>query len=149
MMFVLSPGFTPELVDAFVLELPVLLGLGYFFAGRTGFEVVFALNAIALGAIKLYTDWPDLGDDLVALGAIAGGAGWLVLAALGRGRVLRPAFLGALPLGAFAIAVGVWKAAHDFYDPLDLLLADAAFVSGVALAVYALRTRLRFLRRGL
>jgi hypothetical protein len=139
--FALSPGITPALTDVFVVELPILLGVGYFLGRRRGFEVVFALNAIALGAVKLYTDWADPPDVVISVAAVASGAGWLLaLANVGAGGVRpRGAFPGAGAIGVFGLAAGAWKAWHDFYDPFDLLLADAALISGLALIAYALR----------
>jgi hypothetical protein len=129
--FMLSPGFTPELTDFFVIELPLAVGLGYLFGRRLGFEIAFAANTLILGLVKLVTDYSDLPDAVVALGAIAAGLAWLLLATqvLRGPRALRTLGWG---LGAFCVLLGVLKL-QDFYDPLDLLLGDALIIAGVAL----------------
>lgn len=127
----LSPGFTPELTDLFVIELPVAVGLGYLLDRKEGFEIAFAANALVLGLVKLVTDYSDVLDAPVFLAAIAGGAGWLLVATgvLERGSTLR---LMGFVLGSTCVLMGLLKL-QDFYDPLDLLLADTLIVTGVAL----------------
>jgi hypothetical protein len=133
-VFLLSPGITPELTDVFVIELPLALAVGYLFGRRTGFEVAFALNALALGVVKLVTDFPDVWDDLVSFSALFGGGLWLVttLRMVDGRSSLRWVSAAA---GLFFVLVGLAKLT-DFYDPFDLLLADAVIVSGIALWVY-------------
>ena len=135
--FLLSPGITPELADAFVIELPVAVGLGYLLARRTGFEVAFALNALALGAIKLVTDYGDLLDAAIALATLAGGGAWLHLA-FRRSPMTETARGLFLLVGATSLVAGLVKL-QDFYDPFDLLLADAAIVAGIAILRHAWR----------
>jgi hypothetical protein len=137
--FALSPGITPEITDAFVLAVPLAIGLGYLLYGRRGVEVAFGLSALALGLVKFATDLPDLWDDLVSLGATLGGAGWVALALrpLPRARALT---VPILLFGIFAILVGGIKL-NDFYDPFDLLLADASILAGVAWLVHLRRER--------
>ncbi len=132
--FLLSPGITPELTDIFVVELPLAVGLGYLLGRRYGFEVLFALNAVALGAVKWYTDYFDLPDVAVALAAIVGGALWLatLVERVPANRARRTAFSVLAPIFALVGAVKLL----DFYDPFDILLADAVIVVAVALWVY-------------
>jgi hypothetical protein len=135
--FALSPGITPELADAFVIELPVAVGLGYLLARRTGFEVAFALNTLVLAAIKLVTDFGDLPDVLIALAALACGGTWAFLAFHGR-WIAGAARAWCVLVGAGSLVAGLVKL-RDFYDPFDLLLADCAIVAGVAVLRYAWR----------
>ncbi len=131
--FLLSPGITPELTDVFVIELPIVLGAGYLFGGRRGFELAFAANAIVLAIVKLVTDYFDPWDDAVALSALVGGGLWVLVRESGgvRGRTSWTVIGLA---GLVAILFGLVKLT-DFYDPFDLLLADAAVVCGIALLV--------------
>jgi len=132
--FLLSPGITPELTDVFVIELPLALAAGYLFGRRTGFEVAFALNTLALGVVKLVTDFPDIWDDIVSVSALLGGGLWLAttLRLLDGRTSLRSVCAVA---GLIFVVAGLAKLT-DFYDPFDLLLADAVIVSGIALWVY-------------
>lgn len=132
--FVLSPGITPMLTDLFVLELPIALGVGFFAARGRGFEIVFAANLLLLGIIKAITDYADLPDLVVAVSGIIGGSVWLELAVR---RVPRERPYGGLlaALGPLLVVVGAIKLT-DFYDPFDLLLADAVIVAGAALWWY-------------
>lgn len=136
--FLLSPGITPELTDAFVLELPLALALGYFAARGYGLELAFLLNLLALGVVKWITDWSDPLDDVVAASALLGGALWLALLH-GRPRRARLRSLLGAVLGPFLVLVGALKLT-DFYDPFDLLLADAVVVAGIALWWYRHRS---------
>jgi hypothetical protein len=133
-VFQLSPGITPELTDIFVIELPLALALGYLLDRRTGFELAFALNAVALGVIKFVTDFSDPWDDLVSLGAVLGGGLWMGITHgwTNHHRALR---IVAVAVGVFALVVGLIKL-DDFYDPFDLLLADSVIASGIALLAY-------------
>ncbi len=137
--FLLSPGITPELTDVFVVELPIVVGLGYLFGKRTGFEIAFALNALALGVVKGVTDYLDLPDVIVAAAAIVGGALWLAVATgqLPPGRARRTVFPVLAPI---FVIVGLSKLT-DFYDPFDILLADAVIVAAAALWTYRVRGR--------
>ncbi len=132
--FDLSPGITPGLVDFFVVEILLAIGLGYAWKRGRGVELAFAANALLLGLIKLGTDYPDFNDDLVSLGAILAGTAFLVRDArpeLGK-RVGRYAF-GLI--GLYAVIIGAIKIAYDFSDPFDLMLATATIVTGVWLVV--------------
>lgn len=128
--FLLSPGITPLLTDLFVLEFPVALGLAYAVRRGSGVELVVALNVVALGLVKLVTDYGDTKDLFVALAGVAGGlvvlSRWLPGPAVGR--ALR--FIERL-VGVLIIPIGLYKAVGDFYDPFDLLLADLIMVAGV------------------
>jgi hypothetical protein len=138
--FLLSPGITPELADAFVIAVPLAVGFGYLLGGRRGFELGVSLAAIVLGAIKLSTDFRDLPDDVVALAAMVGGATWALWATetFRDGRSTR--LLGGI-FGPLVLLVGVIKL-RDFYDPFDLLLADCTILAGAAIWLYS-RRRLR------
>jgi hypothetical protein len=130
MDFRLSPGITPFLADLFVLEIPLALGLAYALRRRPGVELVVALNALGLGAIKLVTDYADVKDIVVALAGIVGGLvllSWFGSAAWRTRGLVRMERVVAVGL----ILVGVFKAVGDFYDPFDLLLSDMIVVSGV------------------
>ena len=131
--FLLSPGITPELTDVFVLELPIVLGAAYLLGGRRGFELAFAANAIVLAIVKLVTDYSDPWDDAVALSALFGGGLWIrVREGGGVSGVAARTVLGLIGIVSFLF--GLVKLT-DFYDPFDLLLADAAIVCGIALLV--------------
>jgi hypothetical protein len=130
MDFRLSPGITPFLADLFVLEIPLALGLAYALRRRPGVELVVALNALGLGAIKLVTDYADVKDIVVAIAGLVGGLvllSWFGSAAWQTRRLVW--FERVVAVGM--ILVGVYKAVGDFYDPFDLLLADMIVVSGV------------------
>jgi hypothetical protein len=133
-VFQLSPGITPELTDAFVIELPLALGTGYLVGRRAGFEFAFALNVLALGLVKFLTDYADPWDDLVSAAAVLGGGFWIptMRGALNGRRLLRSSLAVA---GLVFVVLGVVKLT-DFYDPFDLLLADGVIVAGLALWVY-------------
>jgi hypothetical protein len=135
--FLLSPGITPELADTFVVLVPLVVGLGYLLGKRRGLELAFSGFAVILGGIKLYTDYVDLPDAVVAVLAILGGLLWGLLAtgALPAGRGAR---LAGSVLAPLLVVVGAVKL-RDFYDPFDILLADCAVVAGVALWLYAQR----------
>jgi hypothetical protein len=139
--FNLSPGITPLLTDLFVVELPIAVGLGLVLRGRAGAEIAFALNALALGAIKLVTDYGDRGDWPIIAAALVGGA----LGLLAAGRAPKPSGpitrMAALLVGLGVVGVAAVKILRDFYDPFDVLLADAAAVTGFALIARALGAR--------
>jgi hypothetical protein len=135
--FALSPGITPALVSVFSVELPLVLGLAYvFFRGR-GFEFALALNAIVLGAIKLYTDYSDFYDVLVALAALLPGVVVLAKVVLTERLTVRPLsrpLRGIVVLVAvYAIPFGLLKIFLDFYDPFDTFMAVTAIVAGALL----------------
>ncbi|HEV8049278.1 MAG TPA: hypothetical protein VGP88_01660 [Thermoplasmata archaeon] len=138
--FDLSPGITPALTDVFVVVVPLAVGLGYLLAKRSGFEAAFAVSAIALGAIKVSTDYSDVFDLAVALAAIVGGAVWLWFSVRGRAWNGRVAEAFGWLLGIGSVVVGLLKL-RDFYDPFDILLADATVVAGVAVLVYLREAR--------
>ena len=125
----MSPGITPELVGLFVVELPILVGLAYAMGGRKGVELAFALNAVALGLVKLATDLSDLLDLPVALAGLAGGAAILRAHYDASWMWLPPVLLWKI-LGAAVLLVGAYKILRDFYDPFDLLLGDVCVVAG-------------------
>ncbi len=131
--FVLSPGLTPELTDAFLLELVVAIGVGQLVDRERGVETALALNAIAFALVKLITDWADLPDALVGVAGVLGGAALLL-----RGRLRRPAALGrpwpARLVGAAVLVLGAIKGLGDFYDPFDLTLGMLLVVVGLWLA---------------
>ena len=138
--FVLSPGITPLLTDLFVLELPLALGVAYAWRGGRGFELAIALNAIALGLVKLVTDYGDVGDLPVAVGGLIAGA-LFALEPLKRPDWTRRQSTGLIAVGVVVGLIGIAKAARDFYDPFDLLLADLLMVLGLLLASVALTAR--------
>lgn len=135
--FLLSPGITPALADLFVIAVPLAAGFGYLLWQRRGLEGAFALAALVLGGIKLYTDFPDLPDDVVAGSAILGGVLWGLLST-GAFRVGRGRWIPVAVLGGLIFIVGLIKL-RDFYDPFDLLLADTTILAGVAIWLYARR----------
>lgn len=133
--FSLSPGITPTLTDIFVVELPILLGILYVAAGRRGVEAGFALNAIVLGAIKVYTDLADPWDDAVAIAALVGGL-IVLLPALSAARRRARGSNGPRAVGMVVLFLGVLKIALDFFDPFDVLLADVCVVTGLWLIAW-------------
>lgn len=146
--FLLSPGITPLLTDLFVAELPLAVGLGLIIGRARGAFLALALNAFALAAIKLATDWFDGGDDIVSLGALV--AGLILVGAAARPVVLaRLHRAGWIVGGVLLIGIGGLKVASDFYDPFDLLLADLAVVGGFIAIAYGLAGRASLRRWGL
>ena len=133
--FSLSPGITPTLTDVFVVELPILLGILYVVAGRRGVEAGFALNAIVLGAIKLFTDFADPWDDAVAIAGIVGGLVVLV-PALSAARRSPRGSNGLRAVGMVVLFLGALKIALDFFDPFDVLLADVCVITGLWLIAW-------------
>lgn len=127
--FLLSPGITPQLTDLFVLEFPIAVGFAYFLKGSKGVELVIGLNALVLAVIKIVTDYSDPYDDLVSVAVLAGGLG--VLYPLLVSGAPHLSFGVGVTLGAVVGALGLFKAAGDFYDPFDLLMADMGVVAGL------------------
>ncbi len=132
--FLLSPGITPTITDIFVVEMPIALGLAYLFGGRRGFEAAFLANLFALAAVKLWTDFADLGDDSLTVAALAVGLLWTVRLGRVGDRSMCPG-VGVRVVGVVAIALGIFKIATDPFDPFDILLADAAIVAGASIWV--------------
>jgi hypothetical protein len=131
--FVLSPGITPALISAISIEIPLVLGLGYAFYRNRGFEVAVVLNALALSAIKVYTDYLDFYDMLVAAAGLLSGF------ALG-GTLARPGASLTRPLrglldvvAGYSILLGALKIVTDPYDPFDTFLGAFAVVASVIL----------------
>lgn len=141
--FVLSPGITPELTDLFVVEFPLLLGIGYLWKGGRGVALAFGLNAAALAVSKLVTDFFDLYDALVAGSALLAGLGTVWLTAR-EGPIRSPTLrgLGAAIAVAAVVLCGI-KIRTDFFDPFDLLLADAGLVSGLVVLASLFRASRR------
>ncbi|MCI4350580.1 MAG: hypothetical protein L3K15_03595 [Thermoplasmata archaeon] len=129
--FRLSPGITPFLTDLFVVELPIAVALGFLLGRSRGVFGTLGANALALGAIKVVTDYPDLPDDVVAFAALVAGGFFLLLGLRASARVHRPTPVVAFG-GVLLVAIGVLKIYSDFYDPFDVLLADLTFVAGCA-----------------
>ena len=129
--FQLSPGITPGLTGAVSILVPLALGLGALVAGRRGFAVALGVGAVALGGVKIYTDYTDPPDVLVAVAGMLAGVLWAA-------HEVRPFLFGRLwravggAIGALALVVGAIKL-RDFYDPFDLLLADLVLLGGLAL----------------
>ena len=134
--FNLSPGITPELVGVVVLEFPLLVALLYSLRRDRGVEWAFALNALGLGLVKLGTDYADPGDLAVALSGIFGG---LLLLYRSIGPPMRPSGSAAF-LGVVVAGIGAIKAARDFFDPFDLVLAAVLLAVGAWLAEPWLRS---------
>lgn len=128
--FILSPGITPALVSAVSIELPLAYGLGYVLFRTRGLDLAIVLNALLLGAIKIYTDYPDPYDMLVTAGTLASG---LAMWGLTRGRAWVPSRKERTVLAAvawYAIAAGVLKIVTDPYDPFDTFLSASAIIAG-------------------
>lgn len=128
--FLLSPGITPTITDVFVVELPILLGLAYACFGRRGVVAGFALNGLALGLVKVYTDWSDLLDLVVALAVLAASVA-ILLPLEGPKSTARARSVAVRSLGGVAVLLGLLKIALDFFDPFDVLLADVGVVAGL------------------
>ncbi|MCI4340753.1 MAG: hypothetical protein L3J73_05775 [Thermoplasmata archaeon] len=135
--FNLSPGITPELVGVVVLEFPLLVALLYTIRRDRGVAWAFALNALALGLVKLGTDYADPGDLAVAFAGIFGG---LLLLYHSIDPVPRASRAEAFP-GIVVAGIGTIKAARDFFDPFDLLLAAVLIAVGGWLVEPWLRAR--------
>jgi hypothetical protein len=129
--FHLSPGITPLLTDLFVAAVPLALGIGYLLGRSRGVETALGGSAVALGLVKLFTDYPDLRDDLVAFAALLAGLAFL-------SHAFRPDWSSRIPRllagvgAAVLLLVGAYKIYSDFYDPFDVLLADLTILGGVA-----------------
>ena len=132
--FTLSPGLTPELTEAFLLELLLAIGVAHLLDRTRGLETAIALNAAALALVKLVTDWGDLPDVPVGIfGAIAGAV--LLARTWGLGPVGRPARWGVRLLGALVLVLGAIKGLGDLFDPFDLMLGIVLAVVGLWLLV--------------
>ncbi|HZY69488.1 MAG TPA: hypothetical protein VFF67_00725 [Thermoplasmata archaeon] len=138
--FLLSPGITPLLADLFVSEVPVAIGLGLVLARSRGVLLAVALNAWAMGAIKLVTDWQDLPDAVVAVGAVLAG-GVLVVAAARPEWLGRVHSAGWIAGGLLLIGLGAFKIRFDFYDPFDVLLADLEVIGGLVALAHGIAAR--------
>ena len=128
--FVLSPGLTPGLTDAFLLELVLAVGVGHLLDRERGVEIALALNAIALASVKLITDWADLPDVPVGVAGILGGGALLLRGRWGRSAAPAGPWPSRL-LGAAVLLLGAVKGFGDFYDPFDLTLGMVLVVVGL------------------
>lgn len=132
--FALSPGLTPALTDAFLLEIVLAIGVGRLLDRDRGLETALALNAVALSVVKLVTDWGDLPDVPVGIaGAVAGLT--LLLRTWGGAPSLFRSPWPARLLGGLAALLGAIKGFGDFYDPFDLTLGTVLVVVGAWLAI--------------
>ncbi|MGI0132936.1 MAG: hypothetical protein ACREDK_07615 [Thermoplasmata archaeon] len=136
--FSLSPGITPTITDIFVVALPIVIGFGYAIARQRGVLAAFAANGIALGLVKVYTDWSDVLDLLVAVFVLAGAIAILVPALRPERDVSHPS-VAWRALGAVVLFLGALKIALDFYDPFDVLMADVGVVTGLWLVAGTVR----------
>ena len=136
--FLLSPGITPALVSACAVELPLALGLGYLFYRDRGLEVAIGLNAVGLAAIKIYTDYADIFDLLLAVVVLAAGLAWLVLRLSPDRSPSRLIRGGSMALATFAVPLGAIKVISDFYDPFDTFLACMGILAGALLLRWSL-----------
>ncbi len=141
--FVLSPGITPAVISALSIELPLVLGLGYVFFRTRGLELGIAVNAVLLAVIKGYTDYTDLPDMLVAVGALAAGVAvaWGTVAPPGIPSRAEAMVLSAV--GTYAVLLGTIKIVTDPYDPFDTFLGAMAVVAGALLLRWASSRRHR------
>ncbi|MCI4347809.1 MAG: hypothetical protein L3J97_04225 [Thermoplasmata archaeon] len=136
--FLLSPGITPALVSACSVELPLTLGLAYVLYRGRGLEVAIGLNAVAFAAIKIYTDFSDVFDLVIAVVVLFAGVVWLVLS---RSPTRSPSGLirgVSFLLAALALPLGALKVISDFYDPFDTFVACLGIVAGALLFRWAL-----------
>ncbi|HLY76406.1 MAG TPA: hypothetical protein VKT21_00805 [Thermoplasmata archaeon] len=131
--FVLSPGITPALISGFSIELPLVLGLGYVFFRTRGLELGIAVNAVLLAVIKGYTDYTDLADMLVAVGALAAGVAVAWGTARPPGVPSRPEAIVLSVVGTYAVLLGTIKIVTDPFDPFDTFLGAMAVVAGALL----------------
>jgi hypothetical protein len=138
--FLLSPGITPLLTDTALVLFLSAIGAGAALGGRRGFVLGLGVAGTLVGAIKLYTDWADLKDDLIALVAIAAVLYWAIATERPTARTGFPrglAYAGAV----VAILTGLYKTGGDFYDPFDLLVAFSALLAGIGVTADLLRSR--------
>lgn len=137
--FQLSPGITPAITGVSVTLIPLALGVGAIVAGRKGFSVAMALSALGIGAWKIWTDYTDPPDVAVAAAGVLAALLWVVVEfrPILEGRGAR---VVTIVVGLAAFLLGAVKML-DFYDPFDLILADVAVLSGLALLVSAVRGR--------
>ncbi len=124
--FVLSPGITPLIAEVAVAIVPLALLTGYAFGRGRGLGLGFAAVLLGLSAFKLYTDWFDPYDVIVAVGGIFGGL--LVAQSVRRGPPLRRGALR-IPIAVVLAIVGLYKIRADFFDPYDLELSVLIFAS--------------------
>ena len=136
--FELSPGITPTLVSIFSIELPLAFGLGYVLFRDRGLEAAIALNAVVLAAIKVYTDYSDFYDMLVAAAALAAGLAMGGLLVAPDRNPSRGARLVVLVVAVYAIPLGTIKILTDVYDPFDTFLGASAVIAGAILLRWAL-----------
>jgi hypothetical protein len=94
-----------------------------------GLELAVASNAVALAAIKIYTDYTDLFDLVVSISVLLAGLA-LFRASLAPDR--SPSALSRVVFWIIAISaipLGVAKIVSDFYDPFDTFLAAVGIIS--------------------
>lgn len=125
--FQLSPGITPFLTDIFVLIFPLAVVGGFVLGRGPGLALGFGVVAIALAVVKLWTDYFDPGDDVVAIVGLVGG---LLVALTANGWRPKIGRAGRVAIFVVFFGTGVIKARFDFYDPFDLLLAVIDALAG-------------------
>lgn len=136
--FQLSPGITPLLTDLAVAALPLALAGGLVLGRDRGLLMALGLVTLVLGLVKVATDWSDLWDLVVALGAVIIGTSAIarpVLPSRPPRIVARLAAVG----GGIGLFLGAYKALSDFYDPFDLELALMTFAVA-AILLWSLRS---------
>ena len=124
--FNLSPGITPFITDVAILGFVLSFGLAAFLSRKSGLRpalLVLGVDSVLVSVFKLYTDYTDFWDALLAviiliealfviqLGASKPNLQW------GLTRNL------ALVIGILGLVLSADKIVSDFYDPFDLLLS--------------------------
>ena len=133
--FVLSPGITPLITEVAILGFVLSYGVAsaiHFRNWRISPSLmVLAIDTLAIGTFKIYTDYFDFWDLLLSLVIMTES-----LAVLGfrlKGPLNRSLSSIGAAIGIIGVLFSVDKIVFDFYDPFDLLLACLGAVCAAAI----------------
>ncbi|MHB1869141.1 MAG: hypothetical protein ACYCPP_09385, partial [Nitrososphaerales archaeon] len=124
--FNLSPGITPFIADIAILGLVLSFGLAAFLSRRSGLRpalLVLGIDSVLVSVFKLYTDYADFWDALLAMIILIEA---LFVIQLGSRKSKLQSGLTrklALVFGILGLVLSADKILSDFYDPFDLLLS--------------------------
>lgn len=129
--FSLSPGITPFITDFVILIVVLSIGLSVIGSGGKWTSITLGLDSLALSLFKIYTDYFDPWDTLLAF-LIAMESVVLIATLNSKNRTdfHRAIYLSlSLPV----VFLSLYKVVSDFYDPFDLLLSCLGIVCGFAI----------------
>ena len=133
--FNLSPGITPFITNVALIVVVVSLGFAAVLSRKSSFAIywVLGIDTFAVSLIKVYTDFFDFWDLVLALFAVFESV--LLFLACFR----RSSFLGlgvrafSVVLALLSISFSILKIAFDFYDPFDALLSCLGIIAGLSI----------------